>query len=749
MTGFLHELRRRRVPKVAAIYLAAAWVTFEVADATFPRLGLPDWAVTLILVLAILGLPVALVLAWFYDLTGSGVQRTAPAPGGQSPRGVAVIGAVVVLALAGASWVTFADRGVALEEGTVAVLPFRAGGDMAHLQEGMVDLLSTKLSGDFGPRAVDQRVTLRAWRAAGGGQDLVPGEAAEVAREVGASHVLTGEVVPTGRSVTISATLMPATSGLPRRIRTTVTGSADSVLQLVDRLTAELLGQEAGLDRDRLASLTSSSVDAVMAYLEGQRAERAGQFEEAAGHYGRAIALDTTFALAAFGQAAALGWVDQGETFRRARRLAWDHRDRLSRRDRALLAAVVGPHGPDGTATIHEWLAAVEEAIRLAPDNASAREALGDDYFHEGYRIADARPARQALELLLQATELDPDFTSPHLHIIELAAHLGDTAMVREYYNRYVGHSGLETSGAVPPGYLAALALGDSALRARFEPRLEALQETQLGYIIGSAGWIGLPLDGYRRVRRRQLDRATGQDRVRPLTQLAMIEIADGRIRSLGPVLEELRDVPGQWFWGYLAGAVLDGDSALARAWLEEESADTAVPEDRRAFYRCLIDLYRAERGDTAGLAAAAAAAEGTHPDHAACGLALEATAAVLTRPEDAGPALARLDSFASVAPGVGLRDVRILDVARLWGAAGRPEEALAVARRLSIDTRVYPAAWLIHARAAAELGLVDEATRMYRLYLARRASAEPGTRAFANLEAARREMAALRDDAG
>jgi hypothetical protein len=80
MSGFLDELRRRHVVRVTVVYVAVAFAVLQAADLAFPRLGLPDWAVTLVLVLALLGLPLALVLAWAFDLTPAGVRRTAPVP---------------------------------------------------------------------------------------------------------------------------------------------------------------------------------------------------------------------------------------------------------------------------------------------------------------------------------------------------------------------------------------------------------------------------------------------------------------------------------------------------------------------------------------------------------------------------------------------------------------------------------------------------------------------------------------------
>jgi hypothetical protein len=79
----LADLKRRHVFKVAAAYGATAFVLLEVADLVFPRLGLPDWSITFVVALVIIGFPVALILAWAFELTPQGVHRAEPASSGE------------------------------------------------------------------------------------------------------------------------------------------------------------------------------------------------------------------------------------------------------------------------------------------------------------------------------------------------------------------------------------------------------------------------------------------------------------------------------------------------------------------------------------------------------------------------------------------------------------------------------------------------------------------------------------------
>ena len=76
---FVRELRRRRVFRVAAVYGIMAFVIIQVVEITFPALQIPDWAQSLVVVMLLLGFPIAVGLAWAFDVTPEGVRRTPPA----------------------------------------------------------------------------------------------------------------------------------------------------------------------------------------------------------------------------------------------------------------------------------------------------------------------------------------------------------------------------------------------------------------------------------------------------------------------------------------------------------------------------------------------------------------------------------------------------------------------------------------------------------------------------------------------
>jgi hypothetical protein len=78
--SLFEELKRRKVVRVAVVYAATAFAIVQAADVMLPRLGVPDWTLTLIVVLVVLGFPVAVVLGWALELTPEGVRVTAATP---------------------------------------------------------------------------------------------------------------------------------------------------------------------------------------------------------------------------------------------------------------------------------------------------------------------------------------------------------------------------------------------------------------------------------------------------------------------------------------------------------------------------------------------------------------------------------------------------------------------------------------------------------------------------------------------
>src|SRR2546422_1079030 len=319
--------------------------------------------------------------AEFRDSVEGAVARS----GARVPRRraglVAAAAAIIAVALGGALMSRSRGAVVGVDPKVVAVFPFRVAGAeaaLSYLREGMVDLLAAKLTGEGGPRAVDPRAVLSAWRRAGGSaaDDLTEDAALRAARSLGAGRLIDGGIVGTPTHITLTA-LLRSVPGGATRAQASVEGSPDSLAGLIDRLTAQLLARGAGEAEQRLPSLTTTSLPALRAYLDGRAEYRRGRYVEAVQHFEEALRVDSAFALAAIGLTSAAGWIG-GAAYPRGIALAWAARDRLSERDRTMLAAIAGPHYP-GPSSELENLAAREREIFQLPDGAGAWDWVGDE----------------------------------------------------------------------------------------------------------------------------------------------------------------------------------------------------------------------------------------------------------------------------------------------------------------------------------------------------------------------------------
>ena len=99
MSGFFEELRRRKVYRVAAAYIIAAGFIIQIGSAVFPAWELPNWTLRLVVVLLLIGFPIALILAWAYDVTAQGIRATpaVSAPGTHRRRNLILLIATGVI----------------------------------------------------------------------------------------------------------------------------------------------------------------------------------------------------------------------------------------------------------------------------------------------------------------------------------------------------------------------------------------------------------------------------------------------------------------------------------------------------------------------------------------------------------------------------------------------------------------------------------------------------------------------------
>ena len=185
---WLAELRRRKVTRVAIAYLLVAWVVVQIAGETFEPLGLPMWSRTLVIVALAIGFPIALALAWAFDVTPRGIERTpaAASPPPPAPEAVQAAGHGMPPAVSAS---LLPAAAAATTHASVAVLPFvdmRPERDQDHFCDGIAEEIINSLCCVRGLK-VAARTSAFQYKGR-------PTDVREIGRALGVAAVLEGSV---------------------------------------------------------------------------------------------------------------------------------------------------------------------------------------------------------------------------------------------------------------------------------------------------------------------------------------------------------------------------------------------------------------------------------------------------------------------------------------------------------------------------------------------------------------------------
>jgi serine/threonine-protein kinase len=633
-------------------------------------------------------------------------------------RSIAAIAAALVIAT-GAAVAVWRVRGNAgdIDHNAVIVLPFHVSGDASldYLREGMAELIAAKLTGEGGLRAVDPLSVLN--RIEGAGESALPQpDALRLAKQLRAGHALHGHVVGTADRLTVNASLVDLRGGITYG---TAEGTHGELSQLIDRLVARLLSARAGEEPQRLESLTSRSLPALRAYLEGQASYRRGNYADALAHYARALDYDSTFALAGLGLQLADGWTGTGQG-ERGRAIAWQWRDRLSPRDRALLEVSLGTDYPRRP-TVMERLDATERALRLAPDRAQLWYNLGDLHLHWGRIVgADDWEAR-AERGFVRAIELDTAFAAPRHHLIALYARQG-----RKRELQKLAHALLAREPRGPAAdyinWRVGVELGNRKASVEW---FDSLASETLGWIAMSATDDGVALDDARRAFRvrgaRPGTREQQLEKVLGLHAEALNAGHPQRAVQLTDSLVAYQPDPNFYLRVRVLSALYGGGHQRAAQGAAEILSRSTNPITRE-LDRCVAAQWT-QTSSTPEQAAADSSIE-----HRVCSAVLARDVARIDELYRSGPLdFYRGDGHVEHAP---------LALARLLEQQGDRVAALNALRRRPyfIGWQPFLAASLRdEGRLAAAVGQRDVAIRAYRHYLALRANPEAGLRAQAD----------------
>jgi TolB-like protein/Flp pilus assembly protein TadD len=317
---FFTELKRRKVYRVAVAYAIVAWLLIQAASILFPTFEAPPWVMKVFVTAVILGFPVALILAWAFEMTPEGIRRAeevAPREPETPKAGRKWTAIIVVAAVLAAVLLAFqfartrktataelprqtAPTATSMDK-SVAVLPFEnlsSDKENAFFAQGIQDEIITTLSKISGLRVISRTSTAH--------YESAPQNLPEIARQLRVSNVLEGSVQKVGDRVHINVQLIQADNDAHlwaqsyNRQLTDIFGVEGEVAKsIADSLQATLSPQE----KARVETKPTTNADAYVLYLRGRdyqtRPDNFLQdFKSAAQLYKQAIGLDPNFALA-------------------------------------------------------------------------------------------------------------------------------------------------------------------------------------------------------------------------------------------------------------------------------------------------------------------------------------------------------------------------------------------------------------------------------------------------------------------
>ena len=351
MSGFFEELQRRKVYRVAAAYIIAAGFIIQIGSAVFPAWDLPNWTLRFVVVLLLMGFPIALILAWAYDVTPQGIRVT---PGSHRRRNLLMLIASGVIISAAAGFFLLPRASARKIEKSIAVLPFQSLSDEkenAYFADGIQDDILTNLS-KIGDLKVISRMSVMSYRDAG------IRNAREIGKALGVATLLEGSVRRIGNRVRVNVQLINANNDehiwaedYDRDLTDVFAIQTDLAQKIASALQAKLSPNE----KARLDHRPTQNPDAYLLFVQAhdyasQKDMRRDTFSKAEPLFEQAIKLDPNFAAAFAGLSLVESWIYH----------SFDPTP--SRREKARRNA--------------------DEALRLQPDLPEGHLALGFSYYY-------------------------------------------------------------------------------------------------------------------------------------------------------------------------------------------------------------------------------------------------------------------------------------------------------------------------------------------------------------------------------
>src|SRR6516164_7405947 len=354
MSGFFEEVKRRKVYRVAAAYIIAGGGIIQLASATFPAWELPNWSLRLVILLLLVGFPIALILAWAFDITPQGIRATpeTTVPRTGRRRNIIMLIATGVVISAATGFFLLPRLAAHKVDKSIAVLPFENLSDEkenAYFADGIQDDLLTNLS-KIGDLRVISRTSVMQYRGR-------PTNLRDIGKALGVSNILEGSVRRSGNKVRVNVQLIDANtdehlwaSDYDRDVTDVFAIQSDLAGEIAKALQAKLSPAE----KSQMTRKPTENGEAYLAFVQAHdlscAVEDLTKLKQSEQLYQRAIELDPNFALAFARYSQLESWM------LRTHEAASEHREK----SRTL----------------------AERALQLQPDLPEAHLALGFSYYY-------------------------------------------------------------------------------------------------------------------------------------------------------------------------------------------------------------------------------------------------------------------------------------------------------------------------------------------------------------------------------
>ena len=354
MTGFFEEVKRRKVYRVAAAYIIAAGGIIQLASATFPAWELPNWALRLVILLVLVGFPIALILAWAFDVTAQGIRATpdTAAPKTRRRRNVIMLIATGIVISAATGFFLLPRVAAHKVDKSIAVLPFENFSDEkenAYFADGIQDDVLTNLSKISDLRVIS-RTSVMQYRGK-------PSNVRDIGKALGVSNILEGSIRRSGNKVRLNVQLIDANTDehlwakeYDRDLTDVFAIQSEIAQEIANALKAKLSPAE----ESQMTTKPTENDEAYRAYVKAHdlscAMEDLTKLKQSEQLYQRAIELDPNFALALARYSQLQSWMV------RTHDVSSDHREKA----RTL----------------------AERALQLQPELPEARLALGFSYYY-------------------------------------------------------------------------------------------------------------------------------------------------------------------------------------------------------------------------------------------------------------------------------------------------------------------------------------------------------------------------------